>query len=130
MKEQFEFLGVNDDRDVCGCCGKSGLKKVVWLKGTETGAVVAYGVNCAARAMGFGEGYNARNVHKLKERVDARAAFEKKKAKAIELFDKQVAEMPGEKLILAYNPKTKKFNTYRQAHFDRVGMFQKVYKES
>ncbi len=49
----MRVLGVNDDRDSCDCCGRQGLKKVVWLE-TAAGEVVAYGVGCAARALGIG----------------------------------------------------------------------------
>ncbi len=48
----MRVLGVNDDRDCCDCCGRQGLKKVVWLE-TAAGEVVAYGTGCAARALGL-----------------------------------------------------------------------------
>ena len=48
----MRVLGVNDDRDSCDCCGRQGLKKVVWLE-TAAGEVVAYGTGCAARALGI-----------------------------------------------------------------------------
>lgn len=44
---KFKVLGVNDDRDTCECCGKSNLKKVVWVENTETSEVKHFGVNCA-----------------------------------------------------------------------------------
>lgn len=43
------ILGVNADKDTCDCCGKTGLKKVVWLE-IDGAEPVAYGVNCAAMA--------------------------------------------------------------------------------
>ncbi len=48
----MRVLGVNDDRDSCDCCGRKGLKKVVWLE-TAAGEIVAYGTGCAARALGL-----------------------------------------------------------------------------
>jgi hypothetical protein len=53
----FKIRGVNSDLDTCQCCGKTNLKKVVWLDRLEEGEVietVAYGVNCAARAVRMG----------------------------------------------------------------------------
>lgn len=48
----MKVLGCNDEVTDCGCCGKSGLKKTVILDSDETG-IVRYGVDCAARAMGY-----------------------------------------------------------------------------
>jgi hypothetical protein len=45
----FKILGISDDVTVCGCCGKSNLKKTVALD--HDGAVVHYGTDCAARAL-------------------------------------------------------------------------------
>lgn len=52
---KFKVLGVNDDQDSCECCGKQGLKKVVWIENTETGSIQHFGVVCAANpAKAFG----------------------------------------------------------------------------
>lgn len=54
---RFKVLGVNDDRDFCECCGKTNLKRVVWIEDTETGNVQHFGVVCAAsprKAFGLG----------------------------------------------------------------------------
>ena len=45
-----KIIGINDDQDSCDCCGKTGLKKVVWLEDSETLAIAAYGSTCAAKA--------------------------------------------------------------------------------
>jgi hypothetical protein len=45
----FKILGISDDVTGCDCCGKSNLKKTVALD--HEGAVVHYGVDCAARAL-------------------------------------------------------------------------------
>lgn len=45
------ILGVSDDVTGCECCGKTGLKRTVAL-GDADGAVVYYGTDCAARALG------------------------------------------------------------------------------
>lgn len=53
--KKFKVLGVNDDADNCECCGKAGLKRVVWIENLETGSVQHFGVVCAANpAKAFG----------------------------------------------------------------------------
>ncbi|CAB3894334.1 hypothetical protein N7638_17440 [Achromobacter mucicolens] len=52
---RFAVLGVTDDRDFCQCCGRQGLKRVVWIEDGESGAVRHFGTTCAtAPAKGFG----------------------------------------------------------------------------
>lgn len=52
---KFKVLTVNDDRNFCECCGKTGLKKVVWIESAETGVIQHFGTSCAADpAKGFG----------------------------------------------------------------------------
>lgn len=52
---RFTVLGVTDDRDFCQCCGRQGLKRVVWIEDGESGAVRHFGTTCVtAPAMGFG----------------------------------------------------------------------------
>lgn len=46
---RHQVLGVNDDRDFCECCGKTGLKKVVWIQDNETSEVKHFGVVCASK---------------------------------------------------------------------------------
>jgi len=40
------ILGINDDEDYCSCCGKTGLKRVVWIE-HEDGSIDHYGTTCA-----------------------------------------------------------------------------------
>lgn len=54
MAKRFEVVGINDDEDFCECCGKTGLKRVVWIEDTETDVVKHFGTTCAtAPAKGF-----------------------------------------------------------------------------
>jgi ribosome-binding protein aMBF1 (putative translation factor) len=46
----FSILGITDERTECECCGKGGLKKTVALD--KDGAVVYFGTECAAKALG------------------------------------------------------------------------------
>lgn len=51
---RFIVLGVNDDQDFCQCCGRNGLKRVVWIEDTETQDVRHFGTTCATQpAKGF-----------------------------------------------------------------------------
>lgn len=49
MNQRFIIKGINDDENFCACCGKQGLKKVVWIEDTETGALEHFGVICALK---------------------------------------------------------------------------------
>ena len=67
----FKIVGINSDTDTCECCGKTGLKKVVWLNRMENGATVEtvpFGVNCAAMAM---KTCGAAKVWTLAQQADA-----------------------------------------------------------
>lgn len=51
---RFKFLGINDDKSHCECCGKQGLKRVVWIEDCETNEIRHFGTTCAmAPAKGF-----------------------------------------------------------------------------
>lgn len=44
----YRILGINDDSDVCGVCGKQHLKRVVHLENIETQEVIIAGTTCAS----------------------------------------------------------------------------------
>lgn len=46
----IKVLGINDDTDTCECCGRTGLKRVVWLERDESGPFAA-GVDCAGKIL-------------------------------------------------------------------------------
>jgi hypothetical protein len=55
VMSRFQILGINDDRDFCECCGKQGLKRVVWIQDNELSEVKHFGTVCATQpAKGFG----------------------------------------------------------------------------
>ena len=79
MTKRYQIKGINSDSDTCENCGKTNLKKVVWLdildgEGNETGDVVAFGCDCAATALMGNKSaankraveYNANNVQLAK----------------------------------------------------------------
>ncbi len=45
------LIEINDEHDTCECCGKTGLKRVAWIR-IEDGTVVPFGVCCAASVLG------------------------------------------------------------------------------
>lgn len=52
---RYQVLSINDDQDFCQCCGKTGLKRVVFIRDTETDEVKHFGTTCAmAPVKGFG----------------------------------------------------------------------------
>lgn len=73
---RYIFLGINDDRDTCECCGRTNLKRVVWIEDTETGEVKHYGTTCATNpAKAFG--------HKINKDIrTASASFERRQREA------------------------------------------------
>lgn len=55
MTNRYQVLEVNDSRDFCECCGKTGLKRVVFIRDVETDEVKHFGTTCAASPVkGFG----------------------------------------------------------------------------
>ena len=50
----YKVRGCNDERDFCECCGKTRLKRVVWIENLDTGDVRHFGTTCAQQpAKGF-----------------------------------------------------------------------------
>lgn len=93
MSKRFKVLAVNDEADCCECCGKSGLKRVVWIEDTETGTIRHFGVICAlAPAKGFeitkAEIAKATREH---DAAVAKAAREAASARWMELYHVTVA---------------------------------------
>ena len=55
--KNLKIMGINDDSDTCECCGKTNLKKVVWIAeadidGNVFTEPVAYGTTCAGKILG------------------------------------------------------------------------------
>ena len=46
---RFVIKGINDEQESCSCCGKTGLKRVVWIEDTETGDINHFGTSCATQ---------------------------------------------------------------------------------
>jgi hypothetical protein len=88
MASRFVVKGVNDEQNFCSCCGKSGLKRVVWIEDTESGVVSHFGTTCAeSPAKAFGVSSEIRAAVR-KAQSDA-----KKAAKAAEEAAEKAAAM-------------------------------------
>ncbi|OLP04563.1 hypothetical protein [Rhodoferax antarcticus] len=52
---RYSVVEVSDSKSFCQCCGKTGLKRVVFIADSETGEVRHFGSTCATSpAKGFG----------------------------------------------------------------------------
>ena len=44
---RYKVLAVNDEKDYCECCGRKGLKRVVFIEDTDTNEIKHFGTTCA-----------------------------------------------------------------------------------
>jgi hypothetical protein len=107
------ILGINSDVDVCGCCGKKNLKKVVWLD-FEASPAIPYGVNCAARALGFNGHFTSRDANKLQIQYNNRKASQEAFQKACVLAQRE-ADQYGEPVHVIRCQNSKTYYTRREA---------------
>lgn len=61
-KINFKLYGINDDHDTCEQCGKTNLKRVMWI-GTADTDPAPYGTVCGARKMGVNATGGAERVN-------------------------------------------------------------------
>lgn len=72
---RFSVKGINDDQSSCECCGRTGLKRVVWIEDLETGKLSHFGVVCAtAPAKAFGITTEIRKAVREHDKALAEAA--------------------------------------------------------
>lgn len=62
----YKLKGINEDQDYCEICGKTNLKKVMWLAeldedNNELGHVFAAGTTCGASKLGISQGSKTRD---------------------------------------------------------------------
>ena len=111
MASRFVVKGVNDEQSFCCCCGKSGLKRVVWIEDTETGAIGHYGTTCAespAKAFGVtGEirsavrkfQSDAKKAAKAAENAAAVARCQEKLDRSRAAYEEARSTYPGEMVV-------------------------------
>lgn len=87
---KFRVLGENDDASDCCCCGRQGLRRVVWLQpldedGEDCGSPVHFGRVCGARAAGWGYGSDAGRIDRRirEEAAKARKHYETKASETL-----------------------------------------------
>jgi len=83
-----KLLAINSDSEVCEICGKSHLKRVMWIETEETG-VRAYGVCCGTKALGFNGKFNTieQVISAIEDSEKLEKARESAKKMAIEFND-------------------------------------------
>lgn len=74
-----DYIGITDESDVCECCGRRGLKRVVRLAVLDADGnredEVRYGVDCAARAIGRTSAAVRRDAEAAQARLESEAAI-------------------------------------------------------
>lgn len=81
IKKTFRVMGINDDESYCSCCGKSGLKKVVWLApvdgdGNTDGTAAPYGTTCAAYLLRITTDKATRTTRQLERAIEEKLLAE------------------------------------------------------
>ena len=94
---RFRVKGVNDEKDTCECCGKEGLKRVVWIEDTETLEVRHFGTSCAANpAKAFGLGREIKRAVREFDATVKKAKADAHNAAIVAACDAAVESFPGE----------------------------------
>lgn len=94
-----KLLGINDDADTCGVCGKSGLKRVMWIE-REDGEIIQMGTTCGARELGMNKTYSS--VEQVAEAYKAREDSRKRKERCLLAAQKEANKM-GEDIAVMKN---------------------------
>lgn len=76
----FRVLGTSDEHDTCELCGRTELKRTIALEHVDTGEVVYFGTDCAARAAGWTERELSTRVRAAEQERAAREAAERQAA--------------------------------------------------
>jgi tRNA U38,U39,U40 pseudouridine synthase TruA len=77
----LKILGINDDADFCAVCGKTHLKRVVWIQDMNgAGGIIHVGTTCATKQYGYLFGKNVEgaalkaqkeNINTLKDFIES-----------------------------------------------------------
>lgn len=110
MEQRIKVLGINDDRDSCQCCGKEGLKRVVWLS-IDDGQPVHYGTTCAARAGGIRGRWTSDRAESLVQRLKDREARIAKSQRICDIAQAE-ANRTGKSMYVGYTDLYCKYLTW------------------
>ena len=122
---KYKLLGINNDTETCDACGKTGLKRVMWLErldsdGNGTGDIKAYGTTCGARTLGFKGEFSS--VEQVASAVECQNA----KQKAVEAAKRALVQFPDESEIAIIKTRSGVYSWVRGKAFDanpnRYGM--------
>lgn len=124
---RFKVKGVNDEKDTCECCGKEGLKRVVWIEDTETLEVRHFGTTCAANpAKAYGL---KREIASAVREWEAAASKAKRDARNVAILKacSDVAESyPGEWVERVFSAGPRKGESFRvPADVDAYEVYKK-----
>lgn len=78
MSSKYTLAGITDEVDTCECCGRKDLKRTVALA-DETGEVVFYGTECAAKALEIPAADVTKGARKAQRETDRRAQAARQK---------------------------------------------------
>jgi hypothetical protein len=95
MTRTFQLVGTDDNQSTCCCCGRTDLKRVVWLvpidsDGGPAGEPEHYGTTCAARLLGYAHPTSASTKSRV-EREARKAAEDRRAEETARIFRAAVA---------------------------------------
>lgn len=73
---EYRITAINDEHDACSCCGKTGLKRVVWLN-DGSAYDMPFGTTCAAKKLRVATTGKAQIERKLDELLYAERQAER-----------------------------------------------------
>ena len=94
MALKYKLMGSSDDANYCSCCGRQGLKRVVWLAPLDVDGNIEdepapYGTSCAATLLGYAYP-GAPKTKKLIEKAAAQAMKDAVNAECLRIRDEHL----------------------------------------
>lgn len=105
MNPRKEILSISDDETNCCCCGKTGLKRVVYIRDTTTGDVAWFGTTCAEKQAGVLFGEMKQILH----------------LKVLEKNERILEELRTTPEFIHWSAREKEWNRFRSAHNIKPG---------
>ena len=95
MAKCYRIMGTDDSEDTCSCCGRQGLKRVVWVApldpdGGIEDSPAPYGTTCAARLLGYTYS-SAKEAVGVKKLVESEAVLAEVRAR-VETYQNLLAQ--------------------------------------
>ena len=132
----LKILGVNDDADFCDVCGKTHLKRVVWIQDLEgDGGIIHVGTTCATKQYPYLFGKSAASTAQKAQKANIRSLklFIKSLLessddwKAKEAAEDRVGPKDPANFAARYDagePYLKRINAQRQSYYQETGLDQ------